>query len=99
MKKINFVVIVGITLLSACTTTQKDIGIGSIIGGGLGAIVGHQSGHGAEGALIGAAAGAIGGGIVGEKADTKFCPKCGRRFTSSVEYCPYDGGELSLIDK
>ncbi|MCK5288905.1 MAG: glycine zipper 2TM domain-containing protein, partial [Candidatus Omnitrophica bacterium] len=85
MKKINFVVIVGITLLSACTTTQKDIGIGSIIGGGLGAIVGHQSGHGAEGALIGAAAGAIGGGIVGEKADTKFCPKCGRRFTSSVE--------------
>ena len=99
MKKFSLVLIVGVLLLSSCTTTQKDIGIGSVIGGGLGAIVGHQSGHGVEGALIGAAAGAIGGAVVGKKADTKFCSQCGRRFTSSVEFCPYDGGELSLIDK
>ncbi len=99
MKKINFVLIFGVILLSSCTTTQKSMGVGSVIGGGLGAIIGHQSGHGAEGALIGAAAGAVGGAVVGEKVDTKFCPQCGRRFSSSVEYCPYDGAELSLIDK
>lgn len=39
---------------------------GSVIGGGLGAIIGHQSGHGWEGALIGAAAGGLAGLAVGD---------------------------------
>ena len=79
---------------SGCTTTQKGAGVGAVLGGGLGAVIGHQSGHTAEGAGIGAAAGAIGGALIGEKMDKNFCPECGRKFTSSVEYCPYDGASL-----
>jgi hypothetical protein len=39
---------------------------GSLVGGGLGAIIGHQSGRGVEGALIGAAAGGLVGLAVGD---------------------------------
>jgi uncharacterized protein YcfJ len=53
-------------------------GTGAVVGGaggaGLGAIIGHQSGHAGAGAVIGGAAGAIGGGLVGngmDKADEK----------------------------
>lgn len=35
----------------------------------VGAIIGHQSGHGWEGAAIGAGAGALGGYIVGNEQD------------------------------
>jgi len=27
----------------------------------------------------------------------KFCPECGNRYTSEVEYCSYDGSELKMI--
>lgn len=40
-------------------------------GAGIGAIVGHQSGHTAEGALIGGAVGAGGGYIIGNEGDKK----------------------------
>ena len=52
---------------------ESKAGTGAIVGGaggaGLGAIIGHQSGHGGEGALIGGAVGAIGGGLVGHGMD------------------------------
>jgi len=82
-----------------CTTTQKGAATGAVAGGGLGAIIGHQSGKTAEGAAIGAAAGAIGGALIGEQLDSKFCPSCGRRFTGSQAFCPYDGTALKNIDK
>jgi len=82
-----------------CTTAQKGAGIGAVAGGGLGAIIGHQSGHTGEGAAIGAAAGAIGGALIGEQMDTKFCPVCGKHFTSGVQFCPDDGAELKDIQK
>ena len=54
---------------------ESDAGTGATIGGlggaGLGAIIGHQSGHTAEGALIGGAAGAGGGYIIGSERDKK----------------------------
>lgn len=93
------VLLLVVFVLAGCTTTQKGAATGAVIGGGLGAIIGHQSGETAAGAGIGAAAGAIGGVIIGEQLDTKFCPSCGRRFTSSVEYCPYDGATLETIEK
>lgn len=86
-------------VFTGCTTTQKGAATGAVVGGGLGAIIGHQSGETAAGAGIGAAAGAIGGAIIGEQLDNKFCPTCGRRFTGSVQYCPYDGATLKTIDK
>ena len=82
-----------------CTTTQKGAAVGGVAGAGLGAIIGHQSGHGAEGAGIGAAVGAISGALIGEKMETKYCPVCGKRFTSGVKYCTVDGTELKDIQK
>jgi uncharacterized protein YcfJ len=85
--------VLGIALLG-CTTTQKGAGVGSLIGAGTGAIIGHQSGHTAEGALIGGAAGAAGGALIGDMMAVKFCPVCGESFPQSVNYCPDDGVEL-----
>jgi len=50
---------------------QKGAGIGGLAGAGIGAIVGHQSGHTAEGALIGGAVGAGGGYMLGNEGDKK----------------------------
>jgi len=96
--------VLGITLISVvlvifatgCTTTQKGAGTGAALGGGLGAIIGHQSGKTATGALIGAAVGGLGGALVGEQMDVRYCPVCGRSFPSDVEYCPYDGAALKF---
>ena len=56
--------------LADCSTKA---GTGAVVGGaggaGLGAIIGHQSGHAGAGAVIGGAAGAIGGGLVGHGMD------------------------------
>lgn len=93
------VVMLGIIFLGGCTTVQKGAAVGAAGGAALGGIIGHQSGHGAEGAGIGAAVGAIGGAIVGEQMEKKFCPRCGRRFPSSVNYCPYDGEKLKPVEK
>ena len=91
--------IIGLVTFIGCTTTQKGAGVGAVAGGGLGAIIGHQSGHTAEGAAIGAATGAVAGALIGEQMDTKFCPVCGKRFTSGVNFCPDCGAELKPIEK
>ena len=96
----NLVLILVVAMLAVgCTTIQKGAGVGAAIGAGLGAVIGHQSGETAAGAAIGAAAGGLGGALIGEQLDKKFCPECGRRFKSSVQYCPYDGIELQDIKK
>lgn len=94
-------ILLGIILafVFGCTTAQKGAGVGAVAGAAIGGIVGHQSGHGGEGAAIGGLAGAAGGALVGEQLDTKFCPVCGKRFTSGVEYCSADGTELKPIEK
>ena len=62
------VVLIGATgLCVGCTTTQDGAVAGGLIGAGLGAIIGNQSGHAGEGALIGAGAGAGIGAIVGNE--------------------------------
>jgi len=95
MRYLSLIIILG--LACGCTTVQRGAATGAVAGGTLGAIIGHQSGHTAEGAGIGAAVGAVAGSVIAEKMETKFCPKCGRRFTSDVEYCPYDGTKLKTI--
>ncbi|UCD15670.1 MAG: glycine zipper 2TM domain-containing protein [Candidatus Omnitrophota bacterium] len=94
MKKITVFLILGLIFLGGCTTIQRGTATGAVAGGTLGAVVGHQSDHTTEGAAIGVASGAI---ASAEKMEKKFCPECGRRFTSSVEVCPYDGTELKII--
>jgi len=99
--KRSLIIILFIYLVAflGCTTTQKGAGVGAVAGGGIGAIIGHQSGHTTEGAVIGAATGAAAGALIGEQMDTKFCPVCGKRFTSGVQFCPEDGTELKPVDK
>jgi hypothetical protein len=66
--------VTAIAFVSSCTNIKNDQTrtraegtlAGSLIGGGLGAIIGHQSGRGVEGALIGAAAGGLVGLAVGD---------------------------------
>lgn len=83
-----------VVTLYGCTTTQKGAAMGSVLGAGAGAIIGHQSDSTAEGAAIGAAVGGLGGALIGEQMDKKFCPVCGATFPSDVQYCPKDGTQL-----
>lgn len=96
MRYITAGMLIGIIVFSGCTATQKGAGVGAVLGAGAGYAIGKQSGHGAEGAGIGAAVGAIGGGLIGHQMEKSYnyCPTCGRRFSSSTQYCPYDGAAL-----
>ena len=97
MKNILYYSLVCLFFLFGCaqaTGTQKGALTGAVVGGGIGAIVGHQSAHTGEGAAIGAGAGAIAGALIGNKMDKRTCSVCGRKFSKSVEYCPYDGSDL-----
>ncbi len=93
------VLLVSLIGFLGCSTTQKGAAIGAGTGAVLGGIIGHQSGHGVGGAAIGAGAGGLAGALIGEQMDSKFCPVCGKRFTSGVKYCPVDGAELQEIKK
>ncbi len=60
--------------LGACQDFQfrnreKGALAGTVVGGGLGAIVGHQTGSAGAGVAIGSAAGAIAGGLIGNEFD------------------------------
>jgi outer membrane lipoprotein SlyB len=67
------VVLIGLTVIVAgCDSSAgTGAGIGGLGGAGLGAIIGHQTGHTTEGALIGGALGAGTGYIIGNEADKK----------------------------
>lgn len=58
MRKI-IIAVAAVTALSGCTTTEKDVGVGTAAGAVIGGIAG-----GGRGALIGAGAGAVGGLLV-----------------------------------
>jgi len=75
---------------SGCTTTE-NVGGGALIGGGAGAIIGHQSGHSGEGALIGAGIGILGGLIKDDIERQRYCPSCGNQYKANTDYCPRDG--------
>jgi uncharacterized protein YcfJ len=68
---VSTVIIVSIFAVGCETNAQNDALIGSAVGAGAGAIIGHQSGHATKGALIGGGAGAAGGYIVGNEQDKK----------------------------
>lgn len=56
---IAFAAVAAVTVLSGCTTTERDVVVGSATGAAIGGIAG-----GGRGAAIGAGAGAIGGALV-----------------------------------
>jgi hypothetical protein len=57
------VVIAGVSL--GCSWQESAV-VGSALGAGAGAIIGHQTGHAGEGAAIGAGFGAVTGGLIGK---------------------------------
>jgi len=64
------IVMVGLALVTTgCASTQSKDGavLGGFLGAGVGAVMGHQTGHGGEGALIGGVIGAASGAIIGEE--------------------------------
>lgn len=65
----------GAMLVSGCTTTQQSTGAGAVVGGGLGAMMGHNLGSGSgdrdKGALIGAGLGALMGNQMGKQKETQ----------------------------
>jgi len=74
-KKSEFAIL-GFLVLGAFTTgcyspyhTDRGALTGGLLGTGVGAIVGNQSGHAAEGALVGAAVGSLTGGVIGNSLD------------------------------
>jgi hypothetical protein len=77
MKKVLFslplVALLGLSIaISGCASSEGRAGLtGAVIGAGLGAIIGNQSGHAGEGALIGAAAGGLTGLIVQDVRETR----------------------------
>ena len=73
-----------IALAAGCNTTPVKDGavLGTILGGGLGAVVGNQSGHAAEGALIGGAAGLLTGAAIGD------AKKQGLKAQQQQQYAP-----------
>lgn len=58
MRKIGLC-LVALMAISGCTSTEKDLSVGTVAGAAIGAIAG-----GGRGALIGAGAGAVGGLLV-----------------------------------
>ncbi|EMG51557.1 hypothetical protein WYI_22155 [Ochrobactrum sp. CDB2] len=58
MRKIGLC-LVGLMAISGCTSTEKDLSVGTVAGAAIGGIAG-----GGRGALIGAGAGAVGGLLV-----------------------------------
>ena len=89
-------ILISAAAMCGCTTTQQGAGLGTLIGAGTGAIIGHQKDKAAEGALIGAAAGAAGGALIGNAMETKFCPTCGAGYTGGTMNCPKDGTPLRM---
>ena len=99
-KSMAFLLLLFFTVaITGCSTTQKGAGIGAVAGAGLGAIIGHQSGNAGEGAVIGGLGGAAAGALLGERADSKFCPVDGKRYTAGTQYCPEHGVELKILEK
>jgi uncharacterized protein YcfJ len=69
---VMLVMTAGLVFVSGCENdAQTGALMGTALGAGAGAIIGHQSGNGGAGALIGGAVGGGGGYLVGNESDKK----------------------------
>ena len=75
MKKYVITSLAAIVFTTGCmgpaNETHRGAGLGTILGAGLGAWLGNQSGEAGKGALLGGAAGALLGGGIGNAKDKK----------------------------
>ena len=66
MRKL-IIAMVAVVAVSGCSTTEQDVGVGTLVGAGVGGLVG-----GGKGALIGAAVGA-GSGLLVRNLRNGYC--------------------------
>ncbi|CAN7307828.1 YMGG-like glycine zipper-containing protein [Mesorhizobium amorphae] len=66
MRKV-IIAMVAVVAISGCSTTEQDVGVGTLVGAGVGGLVG-----GGKGALIGAAVGA-GSGLLVRNLRNGYC--------------------------
>ena len=79
MRKV-IIAMVAVVAISGCSTTEQDVGVGTLVGAGVGGLVG-----GGKGALIGAAVGA-GSGLLVRNLRNGYCQyrdNRGRLYTAS----------------
>lgn len=87
MKTIYLLItLIFVVSIIGCTQEEQSAGTGALIGAGVGAIIGHQSGEAKEGALIGGVVGGLAGYGYGkmkqkQKAEGQVekyveCPSC-----------------------
>ena len=71
------IMLLSVFFTGCATSTPVDHGAvkGGLLGAGLGAIIGHQSGNQGEGALIGAGIGALTGALIADKKQYKLVPR------------------------
>ena len=105
MKKLLVLLLVlSFGLVGGCATAGRNTGpgilLGGILGGGAGAIIGHQTGNAEEGALIGAGLGALTGGLFGNALDRTEQEMAYREAetAAAVEELRYVQGQLSILD-
>jgi len=91
---------------AAQSKTVQGGALGTLLGGGAGAIIGNQTGHAGAGTAIGAGLGALSGGLIGNamkeaapkaapaSALTKFCPVGGESYAGDIRFCPVHGVEV-----
>ena len=79
MRKIGLC-LVALMAISGCTSTEKDLSVGTVAGAAIGGIAG-----GGRGALIGAGAGAVGGLLVRNlrNGSCQYRDRHGRIYTAS----------------
>ena len=67
--------------MTACTTTERNVGTGAAVGAGTGAAIGAIATGDAEGALVGGALGAAAGALVGAAVSDRpgYCYAVDRR--------------------
>lgn len=81
---------------AAQSKTVQGAALGSALGAGTGAIIGHQTGRAGEGTAIGAGVGAIGGALVGnamQEQERRLSQQTTPSATARTKFCPV-GGEL-----
>ncbi len=89
------VAVVGLALVHVgCETYGQAAGLGALVGGGAGAIIGHQSGHALEGAAIGAALGTVTALIVHDVKAKRA--KTAEETAQQYNYQPSQGIKLQL---
>ena len=94
------VLVLAVGCASAGRNTGPGVLLGSAIGAGAGAIIGHQTGNAGQGALIGAGLGGLTGGLIGNALDRveEEAAVHDAQNAAAIQELRYVQGQLSILD-